>query len=397
MKKATIASIVLALIVAANAASVDKISIMKKARRNHLNLNSLLHKNVKREAETCVAVTCVEEGGACSAEDPSQACMDYNSCNDGICGFVEGSKCSYSYCSETLYCNSEEDKCYKKKGEGEACEGRNYYGDCQKGLFCNTTYSTPSVCLPVPQKLGDACGGMNYYQSPCPEGTTCHNSVCKNYPSTVGAACEEDVGCDGESLYCDGTCKEYPKAGEECYDSQYCFAGLYCNDENKCTALPGENEECRIGYPECADDLYCNDESKCVKLPGENEKCLGYECAKDFYCNRADSMCKPLPGPGESCAENGDCKDGSICTVPDDADPYCDSPDYAAPAGAKCFNGNLRCADGLACNRDTDTCAPGECRYDYECKTSTNVPISIIIPFITTFICYFNVFIHIIN
>lgn len=366
MKKATIVSVVLALMVAANAAT-DRVPIMKMngGKRNHLKLNSVLRKNAKRQPGSCFAITCVEIGGTCSDEDPSQVCMNDESCNNGACGFVEGSQCSYGYCStyyDNMYCNDDEDKCHARKGEGESCHGYNY--ECQDGFFCNTSDEFPSVCIQNPKKAGDPCGS-------CPYGLKCYNDVCHVFPSTVGAVCEEDVGCNNDTLYCDGTCKEYPKAGEDCYaEYPYCAAGFHCNNDNKCAELPGENAECISEFPYCAAGFYCNDEYKCTKYPEEGEECLSNtpQCADGFYCSDADNLCVRLPGAGEECTEFGMCKGDLTCSSYGDSDPFCYDPEYIAPAGAKCFYGGIKCQDGYICDLATSRCVVGECAYDYDCK-----------------------------
>lgn len=402
MKKATIASIVLALLVAANAAAAtNRVPIMKRkgGRKGALNLRG------KRD-NTCKAVKCIEKGKQCSEEeeDETELCNDDLGCVYGKCGlYVEGSPCSkYGYCDnnykdeKNLRCNRTENKCHEYSGEGGACTYDGY--ECEYGLFCNAKDSTtPGVCVKNPTKAGDECG---FKYTSCPGDLECYKGVCTERPTTVGAECDSSkLPCVGNNLICNSTdnkCAALPDIGEECLDSYFhCAGGLVCNYlDNKCAAIPKENETCINGM--CSEGLICNStDNKCAAIPKEGETCINGRCAAGLYCNSVSGKCANYPVAGEECL-NSDIKCAAYhycdsatnkCVEYPGVGEECYEDSYCGPElvcardydtekricrnnGEKgCYCDRDRpCNEGLLCNSWRNMCVEGECVYDEDCK-----------------------------
>lgn len=361
MKKSTIVSIVLALMLVANA------SAAKKGPEEMTKKKVSLKNNFKRgltKRDTCDVITCVSEGGQC--DDDTLICMNDIECNGYVCAKPKvGSKCEgYNDCHDddidTLYCEESENKCQLRKGKEAKCSYGNSY-ECKDDYYCNaTTESTTGVCIPKPTKAGDPCTGSGQ----CPYGMICNKNACVNYPSTAGGACVQEVGCNNKELYCDkdtNKCKKYPKKGEECYNGQ-CAEDLYCNASNKCSDYPDEGEPCYNNYY-CNSGLYCNESFVCVTYPSEGEECHQGRCAGGFYCG-SENMCNPLPGLGENCTDKYGCKDGLSCVV-----KYNVYKCYEYVGIGKDCSGNYKsCNYGSLCDPETSKCVYGECSNDLDCK-----------------------------
>lgn len=345
MRKGTITSIVLALIVAASAS----------ASKNFF----------KREpTTTCDIVTCRSEGESCT-DDKLQKCSVNFGCVDNVCvRYAEGVPCSDDgRCpyNDTLYCGPSDGLCHKFKEEMEEC---NEAYECKAGHFCNKTSRSelPGMCLPNPTNFGDFCYIDDNNVDNCPPETKCYNGTCLLYPSTPGFPCFSFVGCNNASLICDVFCKEAPKYDEACINSK-CGPGLYCDETlSKCAYLPTAGEACHSSEPSCAPGLYCNSDLKCEALPTTGMPCgNGDECAYGLYCmdDQGVKTCAEYPDAGEECLDSK-CRDGLVCD-----NGWCHNP--VSQEGEICSD-VVRCGSGLVCDRDEGTCVVGEC-YDYsECK-----------------------------
>ena len=374
MRKATIASIVLALLVAANAAAAtNKVPIMKRKGGRKSALNELLKDRKKREPGDCAVITCIAEGETCSDEDESKVCNDLMDCINGKCGvYTEGGPCSdSSNCyneyvgDDDLYCNDTENKCHKQKGEGGACTYGGY--ECKNDFFCDAKDSeTPGVCVKEPTKAGDKCNG---YTS-CPGNLRCYNYVCTEPPTTVGAECDPDeLPCVGSNLFCnsaDNKCAVLPSEGDACINGE-CAAGFYCNSDDTCNATRGLGEECTENSM-CAEGLYCSyNDWKCTKIPVTGEKCSSNYpyCADYNYCDSATNKCVQYPGAGEECYDDNHCGPELMCASDNLINKrMCRSTD--GKEGSYC-NDDTPCNEGLHCDFNRDMCVDG-CVYDEDCN-----------------------------
>lgn len=344
MKKGTIASIVMALIVAANASASKNL--------------------FKRESNTCEIVTCKSKGETCT-EDNIQKCSRGHTCINNVCvKYADGVPCNTDeMCpyNDDLYCDPSDGKCHNYKDVGAEC---NAGYECKEGLFCNKTSKSalPGMCLSLPKYYGDPCYIDDDNVDNCPDGGKCVDGGCMLYPSTAGIVCHENVGCNNASLICDDLCKEAPQYGDACINNK-CGVGLYCDGTlNKCAYLPAATEDCLSTEPSCAAGLYCNSESKCEALPTSGMPCaVGDKCAAGLYCSddQGSKTCEEYPDVGEMCLESK-CKTGLVCN-----NGACYNP--VAQVGEYCSE-VVKCDTGMVCDLDNAVCVVGEC-YDYsQCK-----------------------------
>lgn len=363
---------------------------------------------VPREPGTCVKVDCIEKGGACVKENDDYYCMDHLKCVEGTCGgYVAGGECDENHvCIDdnyTLYCDTTDDKCHLRKGAGESCK---LTWECSGTLFCNTSgYGEETgVCCSEPTKAGDAC---QEYSDHCPQGTICYGNVCREYPSTVGADCDDNVGCNGSIVCVDSKCVEYPKGGDPCYfgscsDGYYCeyFSkiciaylnegdnctsgtcanGLHCaNGTMVCASPVGEGEYC-LNDEWCRSEFFCSKNSVCEVLPEEGMSCKGvYRCADGLYCDNEDGInyvCKQYPGLGEDCSTPYKCRDDLICTEDANYEKKCFK--NVSSVGEYCSS-EVVCEEGLKCDYNKHACVNSECFDDFECIQYISLLLSILL------------------
>gem|GEM_PF-1612116 len=189
---------------------------------------------------------------------------------------------------------------------GEDCLWSGFSCEADRGLYCDKTYKT------------DSEGNTEY--DPNTGDPIYLSVVCKALPD-IGGDCSKSGGrCLnklGEDLYCayvynqEGdtlrVCKEYPKAGEDCSDTDECKEGLYCKQEEettetgtetvyRCRALVQENGTCEH-HTDCVDGLFCT-----IDVYGA-EVTTG-SCVKKF-------------DPLTTCLEDAQCASGD-CALLDD-------------------------------------------------------------------------------
>lgn len=424
MKKTSLTLVVLTLIVVVAHAAADRVQITKRRNARNLLMRDVLPRAESGELEACIAFTCSEKGETCSNEDNNtRYCKDSMNCIDGLCEtYRDGTQCYNFSCpteDNTLYCNASYGKCQVRKGEGESCGL--YEDECREGFFCNETQVVPRVCLPNPTRINDPCPTPTPTDL-CPTGSVCSGGICKSYPTSLGAACYPEVGCNSSALDCrNDTCRELPKRGEECpngrcapglycrnfdklcYDlpgkdelcgnEEYCAEGLHCNKFNRCIppsgvggecvsdegckdnlyclgsqkcskTLPGNNDECRPVEPLCAAGLYCNVDNICSRYSVEGERCRNRICADGLFCNKTADVCAKYPGLGEACVDRK-CREGFACFVNDTKEGTCVS--NVSGEGGYCSD-EISCGRGLVCDADRNECVAGECFDDYDCK-----------------------------
>jgi hypothetical protein len=106
--------------------------------------------------------------------------------------------------------------------------------------------------------------------------------------------------------------------GGQCQDTQECLYGLECRDYS-CTEVAGEGEYCLMYGTSCAKRLYCDADSMCRPVPGVGESCYGIgECAVDLWCDdSSDYICKEFLPEGSPCTEFWQCVSmecvGGVC------------------------------------------------------------------------------------
>ena len=192
--------------------------------------------------------------------------------------------------------------------------------------------------------LGAGCGGRTLpcFRAECQKGLRCHTEG-NDLPGT----CVEDVVVPPT---CTPFTEEKPCIAQEgvCYNAGECKCGMYFKSECKVdpctTATCGEGFECKASY--CGG---CH--HQCVAVQAKTCKANG-DCAKDEFCRPA------VGGSGFS-----PCLQERVCAK-------------KGGRGAKCGGEVLpcfeeRCQDGLRCQQDGASDAPGTCVEDVVVPTCT--------------------------
>jgi hypothetical protein len=159
------------------------------------------------------------------------------------------------------------------------------------GAPCAAFAFSDPTCLRVFQGQvapGDAC----FTSRDCADRADCVNRVCDRAQCCAGVC--------GSPPEPEEPWPEPKQIGESCVTHTDCILDAYCDETRRCVALPDEaGEHCLFG---CAwGNLRCDvDTETCVAY-----QALGAVCADDGECDEAyaycDGVCRPIPGPGESC------------------------------------------------------------------------------------------------
>jgi hypothetical protein len=197
-------------------------------------------------AGTCHAFAAT--GAACGTG--AVTCRRSDICTNSICvaRAAQGGACaSSSDCSDGLFCNNH--ICQTASAEGGPCTGGGFASDCQAGLYCDR-----SVTSPVCKKRIDT-GGACTSSGQCRDGLACSTqNVCQTIAdvgqSCSTSACAEDASCDATA-----TCKLGGQLGSDCASSS-CGLNLYCDANKKCVQkIPfggacdptGPSGQCQLG------------------------------------------------------------------------------------------------------------------------------------------------------
>jgi hypothetical protein len=192
--------------------------------------------------------------------------------------------------------------CYSNCGDGNCIAGEDSLNcplDCSNTIdgICEvgeeTTADCDGVCDPVDNRITSPdCIYTCVDDTECSNGDTCQDGTCLPDIGPVGCSDDSDCStghyCDiallvctvGDTLHCIGD--------SDCDNSQICFTG-YCIDSE------------------------CTSESDC----STGERCIGHVCIVQ-----------------DSCSDNSDCVEGTICNG-----GFCDfitCPSTSCPAGTSC-------------------------------------------------------------
>jgi len=154
---------------------------------------------------------------------------------------------------------------------------------------------------------------------------------CKIFYGTrfEGQPCDESRDC-AQGLICLGECRDPCKLetvgeGQVCEFAQ-CEPGLSCvqivdgDDESPptCVRPDGGGEPC--GEDTCSSTSWCDnngpDGPRCRARGGTGAACMGHSQCTTFYCPAG--FCAELPGDGEPCSVDGQCRAGSLCVRSED-------------------------------------------------------------------------------
>ncbi|MEZ4376040.1 MAG: hypothetical protein R3B07_34865 [Polyangiaceae bacterium] len=177
-------------------------------------------------------------------------------------------------------------------------EGLTYDAQCGGQLVAH--YESLSACGGIQERssccrlyygtkgAGASCGGANGDLDDCGKGLRCDGgtcvALCGGGKAQLGQSCESSTCADG--LWCDyysgetAVCARLPGAGESCYDSYECAAGL------RCVAL-GSDDVCVIpGAIGAACEPYtCGDGLGCIDGVCAKSKPVGSLCSMDDECD----------------------------------------------------------------------------------------------------------------
>jgi hypothetical protein len=277
----------------------------------------------------CDTLTPINEGLSC---DDSDVCLIGETCQLGVCTGGAAPDCSGAgdQCNDAS-CDPAglEGNCdtLTPAYEGLACDD----GDaCLVGETCQSGVCTGGAA-PDCSGAGDQCNdascdpagfeGNCDTWTPVADGTSCDDGdVCN-----VGETCQSGVCTGGADPDCSG-------AGDQCNDASCDVAGTEGNCDIWIPVLDGTG---------CDDGLFCTATDTC-----QSGICTGTgdPCAVDEFCNELTDAC-------DSCQDNLDCDDGSICTI-----DVCNAGacEYTAT------NEGMACNDGDACLLG-ETCQAGVC------------------------------------
>lgn len=191
----------------------------------------------------CIAETgTVAEGETCRS---SRDCLSGHLCEKSfdrdairVCRRVPraGESCeALKICDCDAYCDSQDDLCRSRVGEGEVClvePADIFLGSCPLGLACyGVPYGSPPTCQQG-KRIGESCGSEQFcaYFGYCSQ-----EGVCIPFPLR-GEACDESrrVRCLGFN-YCSrqdgpGVCVARKETGEACGDHRECLNNRLCVD-----------------------------------------------------------------------------------------------------------------------------------------------------------------------
>ena len=161
------------------------------------------------------------------------------------------------------------------------------------------------------------------------------------------AACEAELRADACNPVLQGG------DGERCTPPPLPTGDSACQISNLMIGQQGEGEYCLVGSVECAEGYFCSGvgtEGRCIPGVAEGTACFAdYQCPTDLVCDWESQRCIRGAGPGEACSYR---------------DPENPTPDTEL----------LRCAEGLACDPVSSTCAGTECAPGASCNEDEQCP-----------------------
>jgi len=189
-----------------------------------------------------------------------------------------------------------------------------------------------------------------------------------------GEECDDNLQCAGDA-YCDdsdglacGTCAPKLLVDDACDSNNQCSSGLCASTDNTCQEYGLIGDTC-ADNDECSGRLECDAGGLCVAetIWALNDACDGQDIPNqcgfpisDWYCHPANNVCTAYLELGDNCfqgagfcrifdyesCENGGQNPTDVCIAP-----------VIVGEGETCdFQTGEKCADGLFCDGNTDTC-----------------------------------------
>ncbi|MCA9516309.1 MAG: hypothetical protein KC635_15310, partial [Myxococcales bacterium] len=362
------------------------------------------------DGNECTADTCDVDLGcqhapldavACSVD----ACSTGDTCSAGVCERGDAVDCDDGNDCTADSCDPVDGCVHAPTNEGGGCEDGLFctVGDtCQAGACvaggardCAAGGAPECVVASCDEELG-ACavlavneGGGCDDADPCTVDTTCHEGACEG----AAASCDDQNECTDDACVPGVGCTNTPADGATCSDGNDCTLGdtclggacqagtdNTCDDGNPCTT-DGCGADGSCVYEPVDDGTTCDDEDACTGFGSAPDACVAGVCTGggDVACSDGEDCTTDACDPDVGCVftpREGDCEDGSLCTVGDtcgsglcqpgaaldcDDDNAC-TDEVCVPATG-CVTTNRdggTCDDGDACT-DGDTCADGVC------------------------------------
>lgn len=200
---------------------------------------------------SCDTFLSSDSGFACSLKGTrklNDRCISNYQCESGLCG------------TELKVCRG----CINPPENGQPCAQNAL---CGPGLRCNGL----GICV-TEAKRDEPCGD----DKPCVFGLVCSGGACRQPPTTEGASCVPEIGCDANrGLIClGGACVQaiFVYTGEPCgYGGnpgerpRICYRDSACNGQ--CNPPPSKaGDACGQGFGSCLLPLVC-DNGICVAPP----------------------------------------------------------------------------------------------------------------------------------
>ncbi|MET0384732.1 MAG: hypothetical protein ABW321_02175 [Polyangiales bacterium] len=225
---------------------------------------------------------------------------------------------------------------------------------CDDGLFCTSgdTCSASKVCAGAARSCSD---GLDCTADSCDEGADrCVNTIGNS--CVIGGACYAS-GASNPSVACQAcTPATSTTAWTTQRDGQPCSDGLFCTENDACSALG-----LCLGTPKtCSDSLTCTLDV-CSELNDTCSNTIAFGCAIAGACYAAGTnnpqnacqSCAPLSSATSwtDKVQGTQCSDGLFCTVND----ACDGAGNCTSVARDCSDGKSCTLD--VCNESMSACA----------------------------------------
>ena len=308
-------------------------------------------------AEDCLGLA---ETIDCSGAPPFNVAKVRDRCSAVFAGTVTSGQTCHSSLAEFVlpfdecdggYCQRPSDECTGTcvafLQEGNSCvEDR----ECGPDLICQSEQCS------APGALGESCENAR-----CDVGLSCLGSpLTCHYRGQPGELCSDEDDCALEAVCDDGRCAADRALGQSCRAESNCEGESYCRIEppaelGSCTSTLANGSACEI-FERCELGYQCGagEPQTCqLEYAAKDEPCGPFGCQDGLWCSDEASfpgVCLEQASVDEACASPDSCLPGSFCGPDEKCHPF------EQPLGEPCLVFDVTCAQGLFCDRETETC-----------------------------------------
>ena len=335
----------------------------------------------------------LEEGEDCSDAgssalaicEPGLICLSFTTPPVCAAPGEETEKCAQDgECQDGLFCNSSFEQCVDGM-DGDFCTAPS---QCKQGQKCLDLNDGPSRCMAVLAE-GTECSDLPSPWWTCEAGTACLYSLSPpacGKPVGEGGICLGDDEC-GTGLHCletMGICIS-GAVGKPCKTDDWCFPDLQCMGLPKACSDGGQGSPCDAG--KCTGGLVCDPVLRTCSYGGLGANCVtSSDCQGGMQCMLLwdGGTCVKVALQGDACGTEGSgweiCGEGLFCADPPgecsggmeeqgcQGDEQCVSGLKCHPGEHRCYAGDLGdpcsagfpCAPGFQCDSWEQTCQPEE-------------------------------------